>query len=88
MLELKEVTGGLVLDEDPEKLPDTLEEAEILIETNVKTDAEIAAQVATNLTLNWNNFNDNTYRRAVNDLTSLGMSVVKRSNDPNYGNQG
>ena len=54
------MTGGLVLDEDPEKLPDTLEEAEILIETNVKTDAEVAAQVATNLTLSWNNFNDNT----------------------------
>ena len=85
LLQLKEVTGGLVLDEDPEKLPDTLEEAEILIDTNIKTDAEVAAQVATNLTLNWNDFNDSTYRRSVNDLTSLGISVVKRSNDPNYG---
>ena len=82
---LKQMTGGLVLDEDPDKLPETLEEAEILIDTNVKTDAEMAAQVATNLTLSWNDFNDNTYRRSVNDLTALGMSVVKRSNDPNYG---
>jgi hypothetical protein len=35
--------------------------------------------------LSWNNFNDGTYRRCVNDLAALGMAVVKRSNDPNYG---
>jgi len=83
--ELKEQTGGLVLDEDPANLPETLEEAEIFLDTNIKTDAEIAAQVATNLTLSWNNFNDGTYRRCVNDLTALGLAVVKRTNDPNYG---
>jgi signal transduction histidine kinase len=83
--QLKQLTGGLVLDEDPDNLPDTLEEAEIFLETNVKTDAEISGQIATNLTLTWNNFYDNTFRRCVNDLASLGMSVIKRSNDPNYG---
>jgi hypothetical protein len=83
--ELKEQTGGLVLDKDPESLPDSLEEADIFLDTNIKTDAEIAAQVATNLTLSWNNFNDGTYRRCVNDLAAVGMAVVKRSNDPNYG---
>ena len=83
--ELKEQTGGLVLDVDPDQLPDSLEEADIFLETNIKTDAEIAAQVATNMTLSWNNFNDGIYRRCVNDLASLGMAVVKRSNDPNYG---
>lgn len=82
---LKAQTGGLVLDKDPAELPDTVEEAEIFLETNLKTDAEIAAQIGTNLTLSWNNFNDSIYRRAVNDLVSLGMAVVKRSNDPNYG---
>lgn len=82
---LKAETGGLVLDKDPEELPDSLEEAEIFLETNLKTDAEIAAQIGTNLTLSWNDFNDSIYRRAVNDLVSLGMAVVKRSNDPNYG---
>jgi hypothetical protein len=82
---LKAETGGLVLDKDPSELPETLEEAEIFLETNLKTDAEIAAQIGTNLTLSWNNFNDDIYRRAVNDLVSLGMAVVKRSNDPNYG---
>jgi hypothetical protein len=81
---LKEQTG-IVIDEDPEKLPDTLEEAEILIGTNVKTDAEIAAQIGTNMTLSWNSFNDNIFRRCVNDLVALGMAVVKRSNDPNEG---
>ena len=83
--DLKEQTGGLVLDVDPDQLPDSLEEADIFLETNIKTDAEIAAQVATNMTLSWNNFNDGTYRRCVNDLAALGMAVVKRSNDPNYG---
>ena len=83
--ELKSETKGLVLDRDPDDLPDTLEEADIFLDTNLKTDAEIAAQIGTNLTLSWNNFTDDTYRRAVNDLVSLGMAVVKRSNDPNYG---
>ena len=83
--DLKEQTGGLVLDVDPDQLPDSLEEADIFLETNIKTDAEVAAQVATNMTLSWNNFNDGTYRRCVNDLAALGMAVVKRNNDPNYG---
>ena len=37
------------------------------------------------MTLSWNNFNDNVFRRCVNDLAALGMAVVKRENDPNYG---
>jgi len=85
LVRLKEDTGGAVIDEDPDNIPDTLEEAEILMDTNVKTDAEIAAQIGTNLTLSWNNFNDNIFRRVVNDLVACGMGVVKRNNDPNYG---
>lgn len=82
---LKDVTGGLVLDQDPSNLPDSTEEAEILLDTNIKTDAEIAGQIATALTLEWNNFNDSIYRRCVQDLVSCGMAVVKRTNDPTYG---
>lgn len=82
---LKDTTGGLVLGDDPDKLPETMEEAEIYLDSNVKTDGEISAQVATNLTLSWNNFNDGIFRRCVNDIVALGMSVVKRSNDPNVG---
>ena len=85
LAELKAMTGGLVLDKDPDELPDTLEEAEIFLDTNIKTDAEIAAQVGTNLTLTWNNFNDGIFRRNVNDLVACGMAVTKRTNDPNYG---
>lgn len=84
---LKEQTGGLVLDQDPDKLPDSLEEAEIFLDTNIKLDAEISAQIATNMTLSWNSFNDSVFRRCVNDLAALGMAVVRRSNDPNYGIQ-
>ena len=84
LLALKEATGT-VLDIDPNQLPDTEEEAEIYINNNIKSDAEIAAQIATNMTLSWNNFNDSVFRRCVNDLVALGMCVVKRSNDPNYG---
>ena len=84
LLSLKEATG-VVLDMDPEAIPDTLEEAEIFMDTNIKTDAEIAAQIGTNMTLSWSNFSDTTFRRAVNDLVSLGMAVVKRRNDPNEG---
>ena len=83
--QLKDNTGGLVLDQDPDRLPDSVEEAEILLDTNIKTDAEIAGQIATALTLEWNNFNDSIYRRCVQDLVSCGMAVVKRTNDPTYG---
>ena len=76
---------GLATNLDPDMLPDTTEEAQIMGEGSFKTNAEIAAQVATNLTLEWNDFNDRVYRRAVHDLVVLGMGVVKRENDPNYG---
>ena len=81
---LKEMTG-VVLDMDPDSIPETLEEAEMFMDTNIKTDAEVAAQLATSLTLDWANFNDSTFRRAVMDIVSLGMAVVKRNNDPNKG---
>lgn len=84
LMSLKEKTG-VILDMDPEAIPDTLEEAEIFMDTNIKTDAEIAAQIGTNMTLGWSNFSDTTYRRAVNDIVALGMAVVKRRNDPNKG---
>lgn len=84
LMQLKNMSGA-VLDEDPEQLPDTTDEAEIFMGANIKTSAEIAAQVATDLTLSWNNFSENTFRRCVNDLVAIGMAVVKRNNDPNYG---
>jgi len=74
----RDISGG-------KEIPETLEEAEIFLETNIKTAGEVAAQVATNMTLKWNDFNDSIYRRCVNDVTTLGMAVTKRTNDPNYG---
>ena len=76
---------GVKTEADPSTIPDTAEEAEIFLETNIKTDAEVAAQIAANMTLVWNDFNDSTFRRSVNDLVTLGMAVVKRENDPNQG---
>lgn len=84
LMALKEQTGA-VIGIDPDMLPDNETEAELFINNNIKSDAEIAAQIATDLTLSWNSFDDNVFRRAVNDLAALGMSVIKRSNDPNYG---
>lgn len=72
----------MVIGDDPDSLPDSLEEVEILVGTNVKTDAEIAAQIGTNMTLSWNSFNDNVFRRCVNDLVALGMAVVKEATIP------
>lgn len=77
--------AGLEVDIDPDRLPETPEEAEIFLETNVKTDAEIAAQLGTQMTLSWNNFDERVYRRVVEDLVTCGMGVSKRTNDPNYG---
>lgn len=81
----KAKSAGLETEVDPEALPENLEEAEIFMDTGVKTQAEIASQIATKMTLDWNNFNDSTYRRAINDLASIGIAVIKRDNDPNYG---
>ena len=80
---LQEKTGINI--SNMEKIPETLEEAEIFIGNNIKSTSEIAAQIATNMTLKWNDFNDGVYRRCVNDLAVLGMSVCKRSNDPSFG---
>ena len=76
---------GLSLEIDPDTLPETTEEAEIFLDQNIKTNAEIAAQLATALTLDWNNFDDDIYRRNVTDLVEIGIAVCKRNNDPNYG---
>jgi len=76
---------GLQTAVDPDTLPETTEEAEIFFETGIKTQAEIAAQIATRLTLNWNDFDEKIYRRNVDDLVTVGMAVVKRNNDSNYG---
>lgn len=76
---------GLQTEIDPAELPDSTEEAEVFMDQNIKTNAEIAAQVGTSLTLDWNDFDDAVYRRCVEDLVVCGMGVAKRSNDPNYG---
>jgi len=83
LMKLKE--NGLEINGDPNEIPETLEEAEIFMGTSIKTDAEIAAQIGTMMTLEWNDFNDDILRRCVNDLVNCGMAVVKRNNDPNYG---
>ena len=64
---------------DPDTLPETTEEAEIFLDPNIKTNAEIAAQLATALTLDWNNFDDDIYRRNVTDLVEIGIAVCKRN---------
>jgi len=76
---------GVVIGMDSNAIPDTLEEVEIFIGNNIKSSSEIAAQIATNLTLDWNDFNEGVLRRCVNDLAVLGLSVVKRDNDPQHG---
>ena len=76
---------GVVVGKSSSEIPETLEEAEIFIGENIKSSSEIAAQIGINLTLEWNDFNDSTLRRCVNDLAVTGMSVVKRSNDPSHG---
>ena len=83
IIEAEKKTGVKI--SDTESIPETLEEAEIFLGNNIKSTSEIAAQIATNMTLKWNDFNDSIYRRCVNDLAVLGMSVCKRSNDPNSG---
>lgn len=76
---------GVQLMDDIDSLPDTTDEAEIFLDTNIKIAAEIAAQISTNLTLEWNSFNDSVFRRAVEDLVVCGVAAVKRENDPNHG---
>ena len=72
-------------DAKTKNVPETLEEAQIFADNNIKSSGEIAAQIATSMTLEWNEFDDNIYRRSVLDLVRYGIGVVKRNNDPNYG---
>lgn len=76
---------GLKADFNIDSLPETEDEAEIFLNANLKIASESVAQIATDLTLQWNDFNEKIYRRAVEDLVVNGMAVVKRENDPNYG---
>jgi hypothetical protein len=76
---------GIDVGTDVNSIPDTPEEAEIFMDANIKTAAEIASQIGINATLEWNDFDQRVYRRAVNDLVVNGIGVVKRVNDPNYG---
>jgi hypothetical protein len=76
---------GVETNVDLKDIPETTEEAEIFMDTNIKTAAEIAAQIGTNMTLEWNDFDQRIYRRSVNDIVACGMAVIKRNNDPNYG---
>lgn len=66
-------------------LPDTLEESELILSQTVKASSEIAAQIGTSLTLEWNDYDDTVFRRNVEDLVQFGMAITKRTNDPNYG---
>jgi hypothetical protein len=84
-IEMEQMMGQPMMGMNAMDIPETLEEAEILMDSNIKTDAEVAAQIGTNLTLELNEFSDTIYRRCVNDLAALGIAVTKRSNDPNYG---
>jgi hypothetical protein len=82
---LQNIEQQLGKDMGTKDTPETMEEAEIFIDANIKTSGEVAAQIATNMTLKWNDFSDSVYRRCVNDITTLGISVVKRDNDPSLG---
>jgi hypothetical protein len=84
LMELQKETGAQ-FSFNVEELPDNEAESEIFLNNNIKSDAEIAAQIAIDMTLSWSNFNDNTFRRAVQDLASIGLAVIKRTNDPSYG---
>lgn len=77
--------AGLKVEVDPEALPESTEESELLLENNVKTDSEIAAQMAARITLAWNNFDKKILRRLVEDFVVCGMAVPMRHNDPTYG---
>lgn len=76
---------GLKADFDIDELPETTDEAEIYINNNLKIASEMAAQMSTALTLDWNDYDEKIHRRCVDDLVTNGIAVVKRSNDPNYG---
>ena len=76
---------GLKADFDINSLPETTDEAEIYINNNLKTVTEMAAQMSAALTLDWNDYDEKIHRRAVEDLVTNGIAVVKRDNDPNYG---
>jgi hypothetical protein len=68
-----------------DSLPESMEESELIMSQTIKASSEIAAQIGTSLTLDWNDFEDTVFRRNVEDLVQYGIAITKRTNDPNYG---
>lgn len=74
----KEQFGVNLFENDPEKLPDSIEELDVYMQLSYKQGVEIAEEVAINTILDGNRY-DLTKRRCIYDITTLGIGAAKNT---------
>jgi len=74
----KEQFGVNLFENDPEKLPDSIEELDIYMQLSYKQGVEIAEEIAINTIFDGNRY-DLTKRRCIYDITTLGIGAAKNT---------
>ena len=78
LMQMQEVTGKDMFDQDPTTLPQSSDELELHLQLNYKDDIEIAQEKAIENVLRMNNY-EQTRNKVDEDQTTLGISSVKHS---------
>jgi len=78
LIEMQEITGKDMFDQDPTTLPQSPDELELQMQLNYKDDIEIAQEKAIENVLRMNNY-EQIRNKIDEDQTTLGISSVKHS---------
>jgi len=78
LIEMQEITGKDMFDQDPTTLPQSPDELELQMQLNYKDDIEIAQEKAIENVLRMNNY-EQIRNKVDEDQTTLGISSVKHS---------
>lgn len=86
LMGIKNELGVDAFNTDPENLPENDEELQLHMQLNYKSSIELAEEAAINTILSENKYED-TRKRVMYDMTTIGVGVVKHEFLPNAGIQ-
>lgn len=86
LTQIKNDLGVDAFNTDPENLPENDEELQLHMQLNYKSSIELAEEAAINTILSENKYDD-TRKRVIYDMTTIGVGVVKHEFLPNAGIQ-
>ena len=84
LMDIKNRTGVDVFENDPEGLPENMDELEVFTQLNYKQQVEIACETTINQVFDQNRY-DEVRKRISRDITELGIATAKHSFDPSKG---